>query len=39
MLGDKFGWGKTVKVFGSRKFIAFLVDSGGDVGVKLNVIG
>jgi len=39
MLGNKFGCGKTVKVFGGRKFIAFLVDSGGDVGVELNVIG
>ncbi len=39
MLGNKFGWGKTVRAFGGRKFIAFLVDSGVDVGVELSVIG
>ena len=39
MLGNKFGCGKTVKIFGGCKSMAFLVDSGGDVGVELNVIG
>lgn len=31
--------GKLQKFSGDGKFITFLVDSGGDVGVELSVIG